>query len=321
MSETSIQSEEGLNVNSKYKSSVFASYFSETNQRLVDLYNAFSNVEYPPDTPLKINTLKNALFYGLLNDISFVLDNKLIIIFEHQSTYNPNMPFRILQYIAEILKHRYKDPRPFYRSTLKKIENIRCFVLYNGKEDQPEKRILRLSDAYKQVIDDIGDPDLLIQLELVVPVYNINLSKNPQILAKSKPLHEYSQFIAKVKEGLAAGKTLKQAIKAAIKYCLKHNIMAEYLNTHEAEVHNMLFQEFTYKDYAKVRYGEGRKKGRMEGRKKGRMEGRKKGRVEGKEEERYAIARNALLMNMSIDEISKLTSLTRKEIENLRILN
>jgi len=303
--ETSEPSRKRLNVNSKYKSSVFASYFSETNQRLIDLYNAFSNVEYPPNTPLKINTLDNVLFYDLLNDISFVLDDMLIVLFEHQSTYNPNMPFRILQYIVEILKYRYKDPEPFYRSTLKKIENIRCFVLYNGKEDQPEKRILRLSDAYKQVIDDIGDPDLVIQLELVVPVYNINLGKNPEIFTKSKSLHEYSQFISKVKEGIAAGKNLKQAIKEAIKYCLKHNIMAEYLNTHEAEVHNMLFQEFTYLDIAKVN----------------REEGRVEGRVEGERAKALSIAQGLLSTNLTIEEIARVTGLTRKEIENLRNLN
>ena len=71
----------------------------------------------------------------------------------------------------------------------------------------------------------------------------------------------------------------------------------------------MLFQEFTYKDYARVSREEGRAEGRMEGR------------AEGIFEERYAIARNALLMNMNINEISKLTKLTRKEIEGLRNLN
>jgi len=280
--------------NREFKSSVFTSYFSETKQRLIDLYNAFSAVEYPADTPLEINTLDRTLFYTLINDVSFVLDNKLILLIEHQSTYNPNMPFRILLFIAEILKRRYDDSRPFYKSKLQQIEKIRCFVLYNGKEDQPAKRILRLSDAYKQVFDDIGDPELNIQLELVVPVYNINLGKNPEILTKCQPLHEYSQFIAKVNEGLAAGMDLTQAIEAAIKYCLEHNIMAEYLEKHGTEVRGVLFQELTYRDIAEVRYDEGR------------------------EDERYAIARNALVKGMSIADIADITDLTYKEIEDLR---
>jgi len=317
-------SEEQKDGNREFKSSVFASYFSETHQRLIDLYNAFSTVEYPADTPLHINTLENALFYGLLNDISFVLDDMLIVLIEHQSSQNPNMPFRLLQYIAEILKFRYEDSEPFYRSKLQQIENIRCFVLYNGTEDQPDKAILRLSDAYKKVSDDFGDPELIVQLELVVPVYNINLGKNPEILARSQSLHDYSQFIAKVNEERAAGKNLTQAIKAAIKYCREQNIMADYLKTHEAEVCNMLYKEFTYKDYARVSREEGRvsrEEGREEGRAEGIEKGIEKGRTEGIFEERYAIARNALLMNMNIDEISKLTSLTYKEIEGLRYQN
>ena len=77
-------SKERAKGNRKFKSSVFASYFSESKQRLIDLYNAFSNAEYPADTPLEINTLKNVLFYDLVNDISFVLDDTLIITIEHQ---------------------------------------------------------------------------------------------------------------------------------------------------------------------------------------------------------------------------------------------
>jgi hypothetical protein len=254
-----------LKANRKYKSSVFASYFSETNQRLIDLYNAFSKVEYPADTPLEVNTLDSALFSGLINDISFVLDNMLIILIEHQSTWNPNMPYRLLLYIAEILQRRYNDSKPFYKPTLQQIEKIRCFVLYNGTEDRPEKSILRLSDAYKEVTDDIGDPELDIQLELVVPVYNISLSKNPEILARSKPLHEYSQFTAKIVEEQASGKDLTQAIKAAIKYCREYNIMADYLKTHETEVYNVLFQEMTALDYAKVQYEAGIEAGQMQG--------------------------------------------------------
>ena len=288
---------ERVNTNREYKSSVFASYFSETSQRLIDLYNAFSNVEYPADTPLEVNTLKRALFYEFINDVSFVLDNKLILLIEHQSTFNPNMPFRILLYIAEILQQRYHDPKPFYRSKMQQIEMVRCFVLYNGTEDRPDKSILRLSDAYKKVNDDFGDPELDIQLELVVPVYNINLGKNPEILTKSKSLNDYSQFIAKVNEGQAAGMDLTQAIEAAIKYCIDHNIMAEYLRKYGTEVCGLLYQEITYKDIAEVRYDEGREEGVI------------------------SVARELLSTNLTIDEIARVTGLTHEEVDHLRMLN
>ena len=211
------------------------------------------------------------------------------------------MPFRLLQYIVEILKNRYKDPKPFYKTTLQKIENIRCFVLYNGIEDQPDKIILKLSDAYKKVTDDIDDPANDIQLELIVPVYNINLGKNPEILTKNKDLREYSQFTAKVNEGLAADMDLTQAITAAIKYCREHNIMTEYLETHESEVYNMLMQEFTYKDYGEVRYDEGREEGEIS--------------------KALSIAQGLLSTNLTIDEIARVTGLTREEVDHIRMMN
>jgi hypothetical protein len=246
-----------LKANRKYKSSIFASYFSETNQRLIDLYNAFSKVEYPADTPLEVNTLDSALFYGLVNDISFVMNNKLIVLIEHQSTWNPNMPFRILLYITEILQRRHNDPRPFYKSTLQRIEKIHCLVLYNGKENYPDKSTLRLSDAYMNDTDNNDNLDHDVQLELVVPVYNISLGRNPEILSKSKSLKEYSTFTAKVNEEQANGKDLTQAIESAIRYCREHNIMADYLKTHETEVRSVLMQELTFDDIAEVKYNEG----------------------------------------------------------------
>ena len=71
----------------------------------------------------------------------------------------------------------------------------------------------------------------------------------------------------------------------------------------------MLFQEFTYKDYARVRYKEGKEEGRKEGRAKGRTEGM------------ISVAKNALARGMPIADIAGITDLTYKEIENLRYLN
>ena len=46
-------------------------------------------------------------------------------------------------------------------------------------------------------------------------------------------------------------------------------------------------------------------------------EGRAEGRAEGRFEQNIEIARNALLMNMAIEDIVKLTGLTREEIQHL----
>ena len=62
---------------------------------------------------------------------------------------------------------------------------------------------------------------------------------------------------------------------------------------------------------------EGRAEGLAEGRAEGLAEGRAEGHAEGASEKALAIARELLAMNMSIDNIKKVTGLTDDEIHNL----
>jgi len=90
-----------MDVNIKYKASVFSSLFS-TPDALRELYSAIEGVDLPPDTPIDINTLSDVLFMDQVNDVSFTIASRLLVIFEHQSTINQNMPLRLLMYIARV---------------------------------------------------------------------------------------------------------------------------------------------------------------------------------------------------------------------------
>jgi hypothetical protein len=90
-----------MGANREYKSSVFSLLFGEEDT-LRGLYEAVEGVALPPDLPITINTLEDALFRTRINDISFEAGDKLVVIIEHQSTINPNMPLRLLSYIARI---------------------------------------------------------------------------------------------------------------------------------------------------------------------------------------------------------------------------
>jgi hypothetical protein len=72
--------------NREHKDSVFTAFFREDTSRLIELYNAIADKNYPPNTKIEVNTLENILSMGRMNDISFSLDDKLIILMEHQST-------------------------------------------------------------------------------------------------------------------------------------------------------------------------------------------------------------------------------------------
>jgi hypothetical protein len=92
-----------MNVNKKHKSTVFADLFSDK-EILRELYSAIGGVSIPPETPIEVNTLSDALYKGRLNDVSFLIDNRLVVLVEHQSTINHNMPLRLLEYVADIYK-------------------------------------------------------------------------------------------------------------------------------------------------------------------------------------------------------------------------
>ncbi|MCL2772803.1 MAG: Rpn family recombination-promoting nuclease/putative transposase [Oscillospiraceae bacterium] len=87
-----------INANKKYKDSVFTRLFGEKD-KLAELYNAINGTKYTPDD-ITITTLENVIFIGRVNDISFTIGDRLIVLIEHQSTVNPNMPLRCLLYIA-----------------------------------------------------------------------------------------------------------------------------------------------------------------------------------------------------------------------------
>ena len=81
-------------VNRTFKSTVFIMLF-EDKKNLLELYNAISGKHYTDPELLEINTLENAIYMSIKNDVSFLIDGRLSL-YEHQSTYNPNLPLRFL---------------------------------------------------------------------------------------------------------------------------------------------------------------------------------------------------------------------------------
>ena len=87
--------------NRLYKSRLFVMLFEER-KNLLELYNAVSGKNYKDPELLEINTLENAIYMSMKNDLSFLLD-ALLSLYEHQSTYSPNLPLRFLLYLADLL--------------------------------------------------------------------------------------------------------------------------------------------------------------------------------------------------------------------------
>ncbi len=74
-------------VNRQYKSSIFAMLFSDRRE-LLKLYNAVNGTSYTDPELLTVNTLENAIYMAVKNDVSFLIGTRLYL-YEHQSTWNP----------------------------------------------------------------------------------------------------------------------------------------------------------------------------------------------------------------------------------------
>jgi hypothetical protein len=243
---------------------VFTFLFSSPNI-LRELYSAIEGITLPPDIPIDINTLSDVLFMEKINDISFLIDNRLVVLIEHQSSINNNIPLRLLQYIGRIYE-KIIDPNKKYQEKLMKIPKPEFIVLYNGTDSYPDYKELKLSDAFM----DIEGLKLTgidkIPLELIVQVYNINHGHNPEILKKCETLDEYSILMDKIREYKENQKSLDEALPSAVKYCIKNNILSDFLGKHGSEVINMLYGEYDREMDIAVKSREAWEDGHEEGR-------------------------------------------------------
>jgi len=246
------------------------------------------------------------------NDISFEFGGKLVVLVEHQSTINPNMALRLLLLIARMLEKRIKS-KTLYSTKQLSIPWPEFYVLYNGTSPYPDEKILRLSDLYEKP-QDLGLPEKLKPLlDLEVKVININEGRNIEIVNRCRKLFEYSAFIGKVRYFLSEFGNLEEAIKEAVKYCEKHDILKEFLEIHGSEVLNMILEEWNTEDA--IAYA--REEGREDGIEQGLAIGIEKGRDEGREEEKHEIARNLLVKGSTHEFIQEITGLSVDEIERL----
>ena len=245
--------------NVKYKDTIFRMLFSEP-EHLLSLYNAVTGKDYRDPEALDIVTLENAVYMGMKNDLAFVLEMGLYL-YEHQSTYNPNIPLRDLFYIASEYQ-ALADGKSLYSSGIQKIPTPKFLVFYNGLDRKlPDRMELRLSDAYENPVD---EPDL----ELKVTMLNINAGHNEELMNSCHVLQDYARYVARVRKYVAEI-PLDEAVERAVTECIREGILAEFLKKNRAEVVKVSIFEYDKekeeKKLRKAEYEYGREQGRTEG--------------------------------------------------------
>ena len=254
-----------------YKDSLFRSIFGNE-KSVLRLYNALYGTSFAEqDTEVVLNTLAETLWTWRKNDLSFLINQSLVVVVEHQASINENMPYRLLQYICRLLENAIQDKKAVYRQAMVKHARPRFVVFYNGTASFPDRKTMRLSDSFRPVPGFDG-----VCLELEVEVYNINDGRNRDILDACLELKGYAYFVSHVRWherelegrqecGTSEEITLK-AIKMAIQDCKQADLLAEFWESMSGEEMNMLYNEFSLDTALEVREEEGREKGRVEGR-------------------------------------------------------
>ena len=230
-----------LPIKRDYKSRMFTMIFSKK-EELLELYNAVSGKHYTNPEALTINTLENAIYMSMSNDVSFIIDSRLSL-YEHQSTYCPNIPFRLFLYLADLYSGMIKD-KNIYGTKKIMIPPPHFIVFYNGTEKRDETEVMKLSDLYE-----IQEAD--VDLELKVVMININRGNNQQLMDTCRTLRDYSEYIYRMRE-YAKKEPIEIAAERTITECIREGILKEFLEQNRAEAMAMSIYEYDEEKHMKM---------------------------------------------------------------------
>ena len=236
--------QESVTINRTYKDRLFKIIF-EDKKELLSLYNALTGKNYQNPDELEINTIDDVIYMHLKNDMSFILDDWQNL-FEQQSTFNPNQPLRGFFYFADLYKVKYFGKK-IYSTRLLKIPTPQYIVFYNGTTNMPDKKELRLSDAFQQ-------PTTQPDIEVVAHMLNINYGHNKELMERCRKLKEYAQFIDIIRHYLRENKqwSNEQAISKAIDDCIQNNILRDILQKERLRVMASILSEFDEVGYKEM---------------------------------------------------------------------
>ena len=251
---------ESANQKRDYKSSLFVNMFGRNvnaKEYFLSLYNAIHDTNFKiGEVEIKPVTLENVVYNNIENDVSMEINDSIVVLAEHQSTINNNMPFRCLEYLVAHYNRFFTDNDKYNTKEIK-LPRPECYVFYNGDDTFPQEKIMRLSDAFKDVnsiairqsVPEKTLPDTL-SLDLTVKIYNINKNANHPILQKCEALLAYSNFTEYARIGKRNGE--KNPPKYALNKCRQGNLLAEYFNNLTKEEQSMIFGEWDQEKFIEV---------------------------------------------------------------------
>ncbi len=254
-----------VNVNGEYKDRLFNFIFGSPENRkwTLSLYNAVNGSAYTDENEIEINTIKEVLYLGMHNDTSFLISG-MINVYEHQSSFNPNMPLRQLQYLGSLYEgYVTKNRLNKFGSSLLMLPVPKLVVFYNRTREADDETTLRLSNSFEE--SNRAESDVEVRVRML----NINYGHNHQLTDDCRPLYEYSWLIEKIRQNHKL-LSIENALSLAIDEVPNDFILKSFLMMNKSEVSTMLLTEYNEAEVMELFKEDGKKEGREEGREEGR---------------------------------------------------
>ena len=271
------------------KDSVFTFLFSDieyTKQLYLSLHPEDTDIR---DEDFRLVTLENILAIGQYNDLGFQVRDKLILLVEAQSTFSPNIPLRMLMYLAKTYNEYIEEHQlSLYREKKVSIPRPELYVIYTGEKETPD--ILRLSDMY----EGSGSADLAVR-----------------VLRDGQPgdiLSQYVDFCQVANEQVSLYGRTDEALMSTIQICQERGILVPFLDCRKKEVVDIMTRLFSQEKAWEMELAAHAREEREEGRKEGREEGEQMG---------MANLLKKMLANASILDVSRITGISQEEITRI----
>ena len=243
--------------NRQYKDRLWRMVFNNK-EDLLQLYNAINHTDYQNPDDLEVNTLEDVLYLSMKNDVSFLVGGTMNL-YEHQSTFNPNMPLRGVFYFSRLYEGYVADNNlMIYHEKRVRLPKPKYIVFYNGTKNQPDSMELKLSDCFENTDNEAPC------LECTATMLNINYGHNQELMKHCRRLEKYSIFVQCVREYIQSEPSAEDALEKAIDTCIHQDVLADFLKKHRAEVTNMILTTYDKDLYEKTLKEDAREEGRAE---------------------------------------------------------
>ena len=205
---------------------------------------------------LSIITLETVIINDIYNDLGYIVNDKLLILIEAQTTWSPNILLRSFLYLAKTYQNILTEQAAnLYGTTKAQIPTPELFVIFTGdKKNKPDT--ITLQDEFFN-----GKASCLdLRIKVIYP------SESNDIIS------QYIQFCQIFTQEVKTNSYSKSTIKQIIEKCKSRNILREYLTEKEKEVRNIMEDLFDQEEILKRALNEKVREGRAEGEAKGNGE-------------------------------------------------